>query len=156
MMLNEKRNIWKGSPVVFVSTGLLAVVFFAAAIQFWFGSLLNATRWIQGERVFIENSYVDIGAQPAGSNTQVEFIIRNLTPGTIRLSRSTSSCSCLSIPSKLEEIPPWSCRKISIAIALGSQLGNYSQRFSLIATAAETEEFRVLSGEVAWILDSAN
>ncbi len=90
------------SPLTFLTGFLvsLGVFVFMALLtgglsQVCFGGIAPGMAWWQGAAVFVEPSVRNLGEIAAGETVTVEFQLRSLRSGPVRIVGATPDCSCV-------------------------------------------------------------
>jgi Protein of unknown function (DUF1573) len=90
------------SPLSFRAGFLVAMAVFVVLASFTgvlshvcFGGIKPGMAWWQGAAVFIEPPVRDLGEIAAGETVTVEFQLRSLRSGPVRIVGATPDCSCI-------------------------------------------------------------
>ena len=90
------------SPLSFRAGFLVAMAVFAVLASFTgvlshvcFGGIAPGMAWWQGAAVFVEPPVRDLGEIAGGETVTVEFQLRSLRTGPVRIVGATPDCSCV-------------------------------------------------------------
>ncbi len=94
-VLPESPMSFRSGFLVALTVFVLLAAFTGVLSQVCFGGIAPGMAWWQGAAVFVEPPVRDLGEIAAGETVTVEFRLRSLRTGPVRIVGATPDCSCV-------------------------------------------------------------
>lgn len=123
--LGDRFSVQGLGAMPLVASVILFIGFGASVTAF--GSPIAAFAWLQGNRLTVEPTVMDLGEVEAGPQRTVSFRVTNHGERPVTLVGGTSTCNCTATEGLPIDIPPGGSRSVPVKVSFTGRGGTYKQ-----------------------------